>query len=281
MSIGTKKVCIFVDGENLRHSICDLFPSFRESSYLPQAEWTSFFDWVAQQAMPEQTIERVRTYWYVIQKIDFFPYNLSQLRKDPMKLPGIVSKNEKYSKRINDVADQQEKSEVIQVIINELENTQNTMQKRFDGWTKVQDSISEKYDAIEFRRAGSIKYNLLDKSLGSEKAVDVKLATDLILLKDIFDVAVVVSGDQDYVPAVDAIKNFGKHTVNVAFLQQDNKLLPGGAMRLNQATDRNIALGYSDIKEKLEIQDDQKITSPIALQHLKPRVPNRFQQSTK
>lgn len=83
--------------------------------------------------------------------------------------------------------------------------------------------------------------------------MDIKLATDLIKLKDIYDVAVIVSGDQDYVPAVDAIKDFGKHTVNVAFLTEQNRLLPGGAKRLNQSTDRSMEIKHLDLKKYLNL----------------------------
>ncbi|MBI4085524.1 MAG: hypothetical protein HY432_03420, partial [Candidatus Liptonbacteria bacterium] len=80
----TKKVCIFVDGENLRHSIEDLFPypSFDKRDYLPKrADWTKFFDSIASEAI-ESDSERIRTYWYAIQSIDFFPYALNAVRKE-------------------------------------------------------------------------------------------------------------------------------------------------------------------------------------------------------
>ena len=35
------KACIFVDGENFRHSIVDLFDKFQREDYLPKtADWT-------------------------------------------------------------------------------------------------------------------------------------------------------------------------------------------------------------------------------------------------
>jgi uncharacterized LabA/DUF88 family protein len=58
--------------------------------------------------------------------------------------------------------------------------------------------------------------------------VDVNLGVDMVLFRDIYDVAVIVSGDQDYVPAVQAVKDSGKHVVNVAFLARNGVLLPGG-----------------------------------------------------
>ena len=87
-------------------------------------------------------------------------------------------------------------------IVGELISRQEIMQKRFRGWINIQDGIVSHNDCVEFRRAGAICYNLYKRSLGVEKAVDVKLATDLIVLRDVYDVGVIVSGDQDFVPAV-------------------------------------------------------------------------------
>ena len=68
----------------------------------------------------------------------------------------------------------------------------------------------------------------------------------MIVLRDIYDIAVIVSGDQDYVPAVKVVKDFGKIVVNVAFLARNGRLLPGGARRLNHLTDDSIEIGYED-----------------------------------
>jgi uncharacterized LabA/DUF88 family protein len=209
----TKRVCIFIDGENFRNSIVELFPNFNKYDYLPKnADWSKFFDFITKEVSKDDS-ERVRTYWYVVQNIDFHPRPNTQ----------------------------------------ELEKARDNMQNRFNGWVNIQDSICGKHESIEFRRAGSIKYDLEKKILGSEKAVDVKLAVDLIHLKEIYDIAVIVSGDQDYVPAVCLIKDFGKHTVNVSFLKEDGTLLPTGARRLNQTVDKTLQLKYSDFKKYLNL----------------------------
>jgi len=133
------EACVFVDGENFRHSIVNLFPHFHQEDYLPKlANWTEFFDWIVRN-VTDNTYERIRTYWYVIKSVDFYPYSF---------------------------------------------------QKRFNGWIAIQDGISSRHKAIEFRQAGYINFRLFDNSLGKEKAVDVKLATDLIVLKDIYDIAI-------------------------------------------------------------------------------------------
>ena len=98
-----------------------------------------------------------------------------------------------------------------------------------------------------------MNYNLFKKDLGKEKAVDVKLASDMITLKDIYDIAVIVSGDQDYVPAVEIVKDAGKQVVNVAFLTRNGDLLPGGARRLNQITDWHCDISFTTFEKYLNI----------------------------
>ncbi|GAG62777.1 unnamed protein product, partial [marine sediment metagenome] len=38
------------------------------------AKWAEFFDWLVSQVLEDG--QRIRTYWYVIKMLDFFPYNL-------------------------------------------------------------------------------------------------------------------------------------------------------------------------------------------------------------
>jgi len=57
--------CVFVDGENFRHSIVELFPSFNEADYLPNGDWAKLFDWIVEKFI-EGEGNRIRTYWYVI-----------------------------------------------------------------------------------------------------------------------------------------------------------------------------------------------------------------------
>ena len=125
------------------------------------------------------------------------------------------------------------------------------IKRRFEGFHVVQNRISLAHKSVEFRRSGWIGYNLLDQRLRQEKTVDVNLGVDMVLLRDNYDMALLISGDQDYVPAAQAAKNFGKHVVNVAFETQSGGLLPGGARRLNDITDWSISITYDEFKEAL------------------------------
>ena len=245
------RCCIFVDGENLRHSICDLFHGiFSAADYLPKlADWAPLYDWLVYETVGAGG-NRVRTYWYVVEQMDFFPYRPFPRDKDTQRK--MLSRHAPYKTELDSLAGPARDTR-IDGMLEELTNRHRTMRDRFDGWRKVQDGISLKHDAIEFRRAGAIRYNLFDRSLGDEKAVDVKLATDLIVLKDVYDVAVIVSGDQDYVPAVQVLKDRGKRVINVAFQTRNGRLLPGGAKRLNHVTDKAFEVPYADMKSHLKL----------------------------
>jgi len=257
-----RTACLFVDGENLRHSICDLFtpPDFHPSEYLPkQADWHGFFEYLVDEAKAEL---RLRTYWYTVAEIDFWPFGLHKLLK-PQNYPTletVMRKNTANNRELAGILDPNQRGVRAKQMAQDLFQHESEMRTRFDGWHTVQNGIASQVDSVEFRRAGSIRYDLFTRSLGSEKGVDVKLATDLIRLKDIYDVAIILSGDGDYVPAVQAVKDSGKHVINVSFLRKSGGILPGGARRLNQATDRTIEVEHS-VSEKYLLQ---KTVSPTA-----------------
>jgi uncharacterized LabA/DUF88 family protein len=66
-------------------------------------------------------------------------------------------------------------------------------------------------------RLGSIK---VAQGVAVEKGIDIMLATDLLhyCWKDFYDVAILVSGDSDFVYAVQTVKNLGKF-VEVAYFE--------------------------------------------------------------
>ncbi len=249
------RVCIFVDGENFRHSVGDLFPNFHRREYLPRsADWTSLFDWLAGEAA--KAGDRVRTYWYVIASVDFYPYSFPDVDAREDSLRNLLSRHPAYRRRLDPLAGDGLRSEMADMV-GELEHRRRTMERRASGWLSVQDAIARKHRAVEFRRAGSITYDLFERKLGTEKAVDVKLATDLVMLRDIYDVALILSGDQDYVPAVEVVKDSGKRVINAAFRTRGGELLPGGARRLNQVADWSLEIGYHDLGRHLGLFADR------------------------
>lgn len=249
----SERVCVFVDGENFRHAITKLFEGeFDKAEYLPKkAQWTQFFDWIVMSVCGENAT-RLRTYWYVVQNMDFFPYKFLKPDRHADTLKRLLSRHADYKDELDLLSGADLQSRMTD-IVKDLQARRNAMRNRFDGWTALQNGITTKHTAIEFRRAGSIRFDLFKRTFGLEKAVDVKLATDLIMLRDIYDTAVLISGDQDYVPAVQVVKDSGKRVVNVAFKTRGGKLLPGGAWRLNHVTDHSHDIDYQCLKTYLRI----------------------------
>ncbi len=209
----------------------------------------ALFDWLVKEV--HFGGQRVRTYWYVVDYLDLMPYPPFPKEKD--RQYRMLCRHIPYRTELNAIADDAAKNARIGSMIAELHDNARKMKAHFEGWRNLQDGIMLRHDAIEFRRAGSIGYNLYDRTFGDEKAVDVKLATDMIVLKEIYNTAIIVSGDQDYVPAVQVLKDCGKRIVNVAFETRDGRLLPGGARRLNHVTDRAFQVPYADMKAHLKL----------------------------
>ncbi len=258
----SKRACIFIDGENLRHSICDLFdPEFNKNDYLPRsAQWQNFCDFLVREI--DNTAERIRTYWYVIQHLDFFPYRFPDVDFNTDELRELLSKHESYKRILDSITDDIIRKERMKSIVKDLKNRETRVNNRFKEWDTLQNNIAMKHNSIEFRRAGAIRYDLFKDKFGKEKAVDVKLACDLITLTEIYDIAIIVSGDQDYVPAVQIAKDKGKHVVNVTFLARNGDVLPGGARRLNQITDRSYQVSHSTLQAFLNIPIASSIPTP-------------------
>jgi uncharacterized LabA/DUF88 family protein len=241
-----KRVCIFVDGENFRHSICDLYPEFRPEDYLPKsAQWENLFLWLTNKV---SNGEHVRTYWYVVEHLDFYPHKLKHPNRDAGALEKVLRRDKQIARELDSIKNEAKKMERLSELYSNMKRDMGSMRGRFDGWKVIQNSICTTHPRIEFRRAGSISYSLFDGSLSKEKAVDVKLASDLIMMRDIYDVAILLSGDQDYVPAVGIVKDSGKHVVNAHFRKRNGELLPGGAWRLNIITDDVIQVPYDDLR---------------------------------
>ncbi|MFC2013751.1 NYN domain-containing protein, partial [Chloroflexota bacterium] len=235
----------------------NLFQSFRQQDYLPKtAEWTQLFDYIVSEVVVGG--ERLRTYWYVIKTMDFYPYHLPNITRPEtaeitkQKLKRILSSHDPYRDELANLQGEDCDKRMIE-IVKGLEELEASKKERFYGWLEIQDGIASRHKAIEFRRAGAMNCNLFTNQLGREKAVDVKLATDMITLSDIYDVAIIVSGDQDYVPVVEVLKDCGKRVVNVAFKNRGGQLLPGGARRLNQVTDWSFEIPYDTLSQYLKI----------------------------
>ena len=129
-----------------------------------------------------------------------------------------------------------------------LQKNERSINAQLKGWKDKESIIQEKTDLLQYQRFGYLKVKL-DDGKGriqflSEKGVDIKLATDLITLSDVYDVAIIVSGDGDYIPAVTAIKNKGKNVLVVDFKNENGSFLSGGSRKLKEHCDFSFSINY-------------------------------------
>ncbi len=245
-----RRACVFVDGENFRHSLKQLFPSGRYSfgrgDYLPETDWHAFFASLANRFESEL----LRVYWYVVEHVDCRPY----------KIPHEWAAKERtlarwYGERMGACTGESERRSLMKTLERELEDARISIERRARGWREIQASIESHNDQLEFRRSGSIPYELATKHFGVEKGVDTQLATDMIVLADIYDSAIILSGDADYLPPVAAVKNRGKFVYCVSFLDRKGKQLPGGARRLSNAVDSRVDLHFDLVRRAMRIEE--------------------------
>lgn len=79
-----------------------------------------------------------------------------------------------------------------------------------------------------------------------EKGVDIKIAVDMLKLahNNVYDTAILVSGDGDFVDAVEAVKELGKHVEHVYFKS-------GQSQHLRQSCDKYLELSKELLKPSL------------------------------
>lgn len=95
------------------------------------------------------------------------------------------------------------------------------------------------------------------KGRWEEKGVDAQLATDMVFFaaRNLYDVAILVSGDGDFKHTVQAVKDLGKHVENAYFRE-------GHSRELMKTCDRFIELDSKYLKGCLRPDRDE---APIAL----------------
>lgn len=111
---------------------------------------------------------------------------------------------------------------------------------------KHQQAFFASVNAIPYTelRLGRLVYNNWPSTPPYEKGTDVQLATDMLThgFRNNYDVAILVAGDNDYVGAIQAVKDAGKH-VEVSLFGKE-----GTSRQLRQVADRIIAINSRFLK---------------------------------
>jgi len=230
-----------VDGENFRYSLKQLFQD--KFKYLPK-----FSDWHQIFTIPKSSNqELVRIYWYVVEDLNFRPY---ELPREDRKFEKLLKKAINTKLELN--RNEERKSSFLKEKRSRIVKRRAEIKRRFDEWKRIQNHISHSNNFLEFRRSGILCFNLLTNKFEKEKGVDVKLATDLIAFKEISDQVILFSGDQDYIPAIQVYKDAGKQIYSVNFETESGRILPGGSFNLEGLVDKVITIKYKQIESLIK-----------------------------
>jgi len=107
------------------------------------------------------------------------------------------------------------------------------------------------YDYIEFRYTGVLKVNPFRRERLGEKGLDVGMAVDMVARMAHYDSAILVSGDYDFAPAVQVLKDRLKRVYQVTVERGARGSTPRSSARgMRVMVDRVITLYEEDILDE-------------------------------
>jgi len=173
-----KKAFLFIDGSNVYHSL-----KTNELYYL------FTFEWLFEELSKRFEIEKV-FYYDAVKNINIEPEQYAKQQKF----------HERLRKQISSIKIRQRKLKYI--------NTEKKLEEA--------KKISNFCDSCKQKMGSFLKNSGLHK-LSREKGVDVMLVTDMIraAYQNKYEVALIFTGDADFVPAVELVQFLGKEVVNI------------------------------------------------------------------
>lgn len=173
----TLRAVAFIDGNNLHYQLGELQLQEKDIN------WSRLLT----DAMPPEH-RLIRAYWYQVGQTSFsqpYPSRLHDIFLSGRT--GAASEEELRQRCEAYIAEQRERLERIH--------------------REVYDRIAQDYDFLEFRYVGSLKIDPYEQKWIEEKGVDVGMAVDMVGKMSEYDAAVVISGDADFAPAIQLIKD--------------------------------------------------------------------------
>lgn len=220
---------MFIDGSNLHGVSLTLELKFPVYGTLIQhlfkastAQWQHSF--VGQEgATPARFI---RAYYYGVGSIDEWDFD------DPTTirvLRSLFDKNRKVSDFWQTLAQQDSTDnqfnagiheQAWNLFLGETRRWYNAKLESFDGNQRFLHSLESNTDFIEVNRDGHWKLDLLNHT-AHEKGVDTGFSVDMVTMTAAYDVAILVSGDSDGIPAIRNVKRDGRQVGVIDFYQED------------------------------------------------------------
>lgn len=202
----------FIDGENLRYSLMDFrrehFPKHQRlfgtpaNPYLREVDvdWEKF---LAHIVPPDHRL--IRAYWY----------KAGQLSEWYKPAANSEVGRRWVSKHLRIAPDRLTEPQ-IQGELDRAERWYNRERDRHREILRSHNFIMVTYNIIEFRYQGILQVDPLGEDRIGERGVDIALAVDMISMVRDYDLAILVTGDIDFAPAIQAVKNNLRQVVQVA-----------------------------------------------------------------
>lgn len=191
-----KKVVVLVDGQNLYYFLKDINLVER------QIKWNEIF-----QSFLEPNDELVRAYWFRPQKIQDTHLTAESIRNQ------VVFYNYKPHYDLFKRGDFGSiRQDILDKIEGEARAIEDWIQEKIRAFADIEfhyDQLCLENGDIEIVKRGILKINPYKRSITGEKGVDVALAVKMLSLsvEKKCDKIILVSGDYDYVEAINYVKN--------------------------------------------------------------------------
>jgi len=242
------RAIVLIDAEALREAMArGTWKDKLAESYLPpDADWGSFVSSLAEAAL-HGSPEFLRTYIYVPRHYDLVPSDPLPVVSNPATrtelnmLTHALRKHSSYRRRLESLDGRPEARDAYLLKVREdIEMARIQVRRSVEARLKEQRDLASRFDRIEVRTAGEVTCLLPRTRLARAIGLDIRIAADLLMMRDMYDAAILVCGHNGHVPAVRYAKDSGKVLTSVTIETEDGIPVPRPTGRLETIADRHI-----------------------------------------
>lgn len=250
----------FVDYSNLIGSLSKLG--------LRINDWQTFFQHIGKagyretfssylNSVPHTSAYLSRVYWYVVSTLDRYDFATEHTKNVLTRI--FESNREVQSYYKNAVGRDQPTvppaelhARAFDKFYSDREAWYQDRKSRIEGFCGFYDKVRRGSDFIDINEVGHWKLDFISKQV-EEKGLDTALAVDSVTMIDTYDVALIVSGDADMIPAIHYLKRKGKHVGVVTFIKGYPPEASGQqqSQRLSRAADFDVKIYEMDLTRLL------------------------------
>lgn len=221
------KTVIFIDGENLHHSIKSM--NLQEKDI----DWTKFLH-----ACLDDGDDLIRAYWYQAAQTSDPAIHNARARKFIEQVPN-------QSTTITE--------EKVKSVMKKAEAWKDARNKQYKTKLNFYDNLAVQFSEIEMVRTGLLKIDPFQQKDIGEKGLDVSLAIGMVKSQEYCDKLILVSGDFDYAAAIKFVKDKMKRVHIVRLFKGKPPKNRNVSRKLLELADKVVDIFESDIKNKMRV----------------------------